>query len=72
MIEMFENIWMVLLIWIDNFEWMMDEIKVWVQEKLVVMIVKIVYFEVWIDYFELDVVLGDLMGNICCYCVWLN
>lgn len=72
MTEMFENIRTALSIRIDNLEWMTDETKVRAQEKLAAMTAKIAYPEVWTDYSELDVVPGDLMGNIRRHRVWSN
>lgn len=70
MTEMFENIRTALSIRIDNLDWMTTETKVRAQEKLAAMTAKIAYPEVWTDYTELDIVPGDLMGNIRRHRVW--
>ncbi|MEM7329513.1 MAG: M13 family metallopeptidase [Pseudomonadota bacterium] len=70
MTEMFENIRTALSIRIDNLDWMTDETKIRAQEKLAAMTAKIAYPEVWTDYSDLDIVPGDLFGNIRRHRVW--
>ncbi|MEM9234529.1 MAG: M13 family metallopeptidase, partial [Pseudomonadota bacterium] len=70
MTEMFENIRTALSIRIDNLEWMTDATKVKAQEKLAAMTAKIAYPEKWTDYSELEVVPGDLYGNIKRHRAW--
>ncbi|MEO9969355.1 MAG: M13 family metallopeptidase [Hyphomonadaceae bacterium] len=72
MTEMFENIRAALSIRIDNLEWMTADTKIRAQEKLAAMTAKIAYPEKWTDYSELEIVPGDLMGNIRRHQVWAN
>jgi len=72
MTEMFENIRTALSIRIDNLTWMTDDTKVRAQEKLAAMTAKIAYPEIWTDYSGLDIVPGDLMGNIRRHRVWTS
>ncbi|RFB05292.1 M13 family metallopeptidase [Parvularcula marina] len=70
MTEMFEDIRSALSVRIDNLTWMTDATKVKAQEKLAAMTAKIAYPEKWQDYSELDIVSGDLFGNIKRHRVW--
>ena len=70
MTEMFENIRTALSMRIDNLSWMTDDTKARAQEKLAAMTAKIAYPEIWTDYSELDIVPGDLMGNIRRHRAW--
>ncbi|WP_370335470.1 M13 family metallopeptidase [Parvularcula marina] len=70
MTEMFEDIRSALSVRIDNLTWMTDATKVKAQEKLAAMTAKIAYPEKWQDYSELDIVAGDLFGNIKRHRVW--
>ena len=72
MTEMFENIRAALSIRIDNLEWMTADTKIRAQEKLAAMTAKIAYPEKWTDYSELEIIPGDLMGNIRRHQVWAN
>ncbi|MFW2403599.1 MAG: M13 family metallopeptidase [Gammaproteobacteria bacterium] len=49
---------------IDALDWMSDETKAAAQEKLAAFNAKIGYPDVWRDYATLDVVAGDLVGNV--------
>lgn len=62
--EMFENIRQALSVRIDELEWMGPATKVRAQEKLAAMTAKIAYPEKWTDYSALEIVPGDLLGNI--------
>ncbi len=72
MTEMFENIRTALSMRIDNLSWMTDETKAQAQDKLASMTAKIAYPEIWTDYSDLEVVPGDLMGNIRRHREWTN
>ncbi len=72
MTEMFENIRTALSIRIDNLTWMTDATKAQAQEKLAAMTAKIAYPEIWTDYSDLEIVPGDLMGNIRRHRVWTS
>lgn len=70
MTEMFENIRTALRQRIDGLEWMGPETKVRAKEKLAAMTAKIAYPEVWEDYSALEIVPGDLVGNIKRHRAW--
>ncbi len=72
MTEMFENIRTALSMRIDGLSWMTDTTKAQAQEKLAAMTAKIAYPEIWTDYSDLDIVPGDLMGNIRRHRVWTS
>lgn len=72
MTEMFENIRTALSMRIDNLSWMTDDTKARAQEKLAAMTAKIAYPEIWTDYSGLDIIPGDLMGNIRRHRAWTS
>ncbi|MBT8441271.1 MAG: M13 family metallopeptidase [Gammaproteobacteria bacterium] len=49
---------------IESLDWMSDETKAAAQKKLAAFNSKIGYPEVWRDYSALDIVAGDLVGNV--------
>ncbi|MCH8929303.1 MAG: hypothetical protein IIA98_00015 [Proteobacteria bacterium] len=62
--EMIENLRSVFLVAIDELEWMGELTREQAQDKLAKFNTKIGYPDKWRDYSTLDVVAGDLAGNI--------
>ncbi len=64
MIELVQNLLKAFDSSIDELTWMTDETKVKAKEKLSKINTKIGYPDVWRDYSALEVVSGDLVGNV--------
>jgi endothelin-converting enzyme/putative endopeptidase len=64
MIELVENLRKAYGQGIDSLEWMSDETKVAAKEKLAKFKPKIGYPDVWRDYSAMNIVEGDLVGNM--------
>lgn len=63
MVELVENFCVVFGECIDGLDWMGEEIKVNVKVKLVVFCFKIGYFDEWIFYEGLLIIVDDLLIN---------